>query len=121
MLNKDTFVVYAMKAYDNPSCKTLIEFEEDLGRFTNLLRICSKDIEEDFTHLLLNQTISLLNVFENETCIKLMFFKIKQEDWSKLKTILVYLNRMPDEIQELHIKNSEIKLCQKMIEDLRKI
>lgn len=111
----------AMKAYDNPSCKTLIEFEEDLAKFSHLVRLCARDMGEIETHLLLNYVQTLLNIFNTSTCIKMMFFKIKSEHWFKLKTILIFLERMPDSIPELGIKNSDITLCQNMINTLRKI
>lgn len=121
MLNRDNFVMTAMKAYDKPSCKTLIEFEEDLAKFSNLMRLCSRDMGPIETHLVLNAVVTLLNVFEPTECIRMMFFKVKQNDWYKLKTILVYLDRMPETIPEFNIKNSEIELCQPMIDTLRKI
>lgn len=121
MINKNNFVMIAMKAYDNPSCKTLVEFEEDLSKFSNLVRLCSKDMNEAETNTLLNAVMTLLNIFEASECIRMMFFKAKREDWYKLKTVLVFLNRMPNEIPDLELKDSEIPLCQSMITTLRKI
>ena len=121
MICKDNFVLIAMKAYINTSCKTLIEFEEDLAKFSNLVRLCSKNSGTIETHLCLNAVLMLLNTFEQTLCIKMMFFKVKKEDWYKLKTILIYLSRMPDEIYELGITNSEIPLCQEMLPVLRAI
>ena len=121
MLTRDNFTMVAMKAYDNPSCKTLIEFEEDLAKFSNLVRLCGKDMGPIETHILLNAVLTLLNIFDAETCVKMMFFKVKKQDWNKLKTVLVYLHRMPNEIPEFGIIDSEIELCQPMIDVLRKI
>lgn len=120
MLTKDTFVMKAMKSYDNPSCKTLIEFEEDLAKFSNLVRLCSKEMDPIITHLTMNLVVTLMNMFEPTECIKMMFFKVKRDDWPKLKTLLVYLNRMPRTIPELCVNDMEIELCQNMIETLRK-
>lgn len=121
MICKDNIVLIAMKAYINTSCKTLIEFEEDLAKFSNLVRLCAKNPDPIVTHLCLNAVLMLLNTFEQSLCIKIMFFKVKKDDWYKLKTILIYLNRMPDEISELNIINSEISLCQEMLPVLRAI
>ena len=110
-----------MKGYARVDCKTLTEFEEDLSKFSHLNRICSKTMGPIETHILLNSVVTLFNLFEHHTCISLMFFKVKQEDWSKIKTILVYMDRMPDFIPELNIKNEDIGLCQPMINILRKI
>lgn len=111
----------AMKAYDNPSCKTIVEFEEDVAKFSNLVRLASKEMNPIEIHLLLNNVIFLLNVFSQHECITMMFFKVKPKDWPKLKTILVYLNRMPSEIPELGIKDEGIELCHEMMDVLKKI
>ena len=121
MLNKDNFIMTAMRTYDNPSCKTLIEFEEDLAKFSHLVRLCSRDMGNIETHLLLNYVQTLLNIFNTTDCIKIMFFRIKPADWPKLKTILIFLERMPENIPDVGIKNSDIELCQNMIEILRNI
>lgn len=121
MLNKDNFVMVAMKAYDNPHCKTLIEFEEDLAKFSNLVRLMSKEQGSIETHLILNAVMTLLNIFEPSDCIKMMFFKVKKSDWSKLKTVLVYLDRMPENIPDLNIKSKDILTCQTMTNVLSKI
>ena len=120
-LSKDNFILFAMKGYIKPSCKTIIEFEEDLTKFSHLNRLCSKDMNSLETHILLNAIVTLFNLFEHHSCIALMFFKIKQEDWHKLKTVLVYMDRMPSIIPELNIKDEDIGLCQAMIDILRKM
>jgi len=121
MVNKDNFVLLAMGAYINTRCKTLIEFEEDLAKFSNLNRLCSKDISPIEIHLIMNLIISLFNIFEQETCIKLMFFKIKKADWPKLKTILTFLNRMPKEITDINLIDSDILSCKRITETLNLI
>ena len=121
MLSKDTFVLHAMRAYDNPTCKTIIEFEEDVSKFNSLSRLCKKDFDVVVTALILNQVMTLLNVFENSVCIKLMFFKVKEEHWNKLKTALTFLNKMPDEIIELNIKNKDLAICEDMMSTLNRI
>jgi len=121
MINKDTFFSTALKAYDNPTCKTIIEFENDLSKFQTLSRLCKKDICGEISHQILNTSIMIFNVFDNEVGVRLMFFKVKPENWDKLKTLLVFLGRMPDEIQEFGIINSNIPLCDQMIKDLRVI
>lgn len=120
-LNRDNFVMVAMKAYDNPSCKTLIEFEEDLAKFSNLVRLCSRGTSPIESHLMLNEVVTLLNIFEPNECVRMMFFKVKKNDWNKLKTILVYLNRMPDSIDGMVADTTEINLCQEMIDTFRRI
>ena len=107
-----------MKSYDNPSVKTIEEFEEDVSKFVQLTRICSKeDMDFNRSNILLNHVITLLNIFEPELCIQMMFFKVKKENWNKLKTVLVFLNRMPNNINGT--PESEVSLCQQLIDNLR--
>ena len=50
--------------------------------------------------MILNHLILLYNVFEPTLAVNTMlFFKIHKDYYSSLKTFLVYLNRMPNEIQ----------------------
>jgi hypothetical protein len=51
----------------------------------------------------------------------MLFFKIEKEDWPILTTFLVYVNRMPDIVEEHGIKTSDITLDQKVVSALRKI
>ena len=120
-ISKDTFIIIAMKSYDNIHCKTLEEFGEDIGNFSLLSRLCRKEVDDEVAKQILNLMMSLLNVFESDVCISLMFFKVPNEYWPKLKTVLVYLNRMPDEISNLNIKNSNIPLCNQTINILRTV
>lgn len=121
MLTKDNFVLYAMKAYDNPSCKTLIEFENDVSKFQFLARLCSREMGEIETNLLLNYVMALLNSFKTVECITMMFFKIREEDHYKIKTILVFLERMPTNISDISINVDGIEICQNMMITLNKI
>lgn len=111
----------AMKAYDRPSCKTLVEFEEDLGKFSNLVRLCTRDAGEIEAHLIMNAVLTLLNIFDPKVCVKLMFFKVKQQDWGKLKAVLLYLHRMPESIVEIGVVSSEIEECHTTLEILERI
>lgn len=118
-ITRDSFAMVAMKAYDNPSCKTLIEFEEDLAKFSNLVRLCSRGTTPIESHIMLNAVVTLLNVFEPNECVRMMFFKVKKNDWPKLKTVLVYLNRMPEKVHGIIEDTTEITLCQEMIDTFR--
>ena len=41
-LNEKNFLSFAMKMYDNPNCKGLEEFEEDLSRVKYVKRLLNK-------------------------------------------------------------------------------
>lgn len=95
-LNNDSFVIYAMKAYDKPNC-IMSEFEEDLKRLKYIKRLIKKykvtgDLKE---RLILNHIIVLCNVFGPEASVRMLFFKIDQEDYPILKTFLLFLQLMP--------------------------
>ena len=51
-LTEDNFVLYAMKFYDNPSCKGLTEFKDDLKRFSYLKKLFKKYIINNFKSFL---------------------------------------------------------------------
>ena len=64
-LTEDNFVLYAMKHYDNPHCKGLAEFQDDLKRFSYLKRLFKKykagsGLKE---RLIMNHIIVITNLF----------------------------------------------------------
>ena len=70
--------------------------------------------------LILNHLISFYNVFENEAATRLLFFRVGSEYHSLLKTFLVFLNRMPEQVNE-NLYSSDIRLDEKIIEILRNL
>jgi len=53
-----------------------------------------------------------------------LFFKMEPEDYSILKTFLTYLNHMPDVVELINgrnIVNSDIELCQEVVDRLREL
>lgn len=96
-LNDANFLLYAAKNYDNPHLLTL-EFEEDIKRFKYIKRLLNKyrqtgEIKE---RLILNHIIILSNVFNVEPTVNMLFLKCDPEDYPILKTLLIFLNYMPD-------------------------
>jgi hypothetical protein len=95
-LNSDNIMIYAMKAYDRPDC-ILSEFKEDLKRFNYLKRLFYRyrktgEVKE---RLVINHIIVLYNVFGVEVCTRMFFYKMSQEDYSIIKTYLLFLNYLP--------------------------
>lgn len=102
----DNFLMYAMKAYDKPSC-IMSEFEEDLKRIKYVKRLVRRyrltgELKE---RLILNHIIVLGNVFGIEAAVKMLFFKFDEEDYDILKTFLVFLNYMPKVITGIKGRN----------------
>jgi len=123
-LSEENFVLFAMNHYENPQCRGINEFEEDLKRFKYLKRLfCRyKQDGELKERLILNHLIVLNNVFGVSAATKMLFFKIDEEFWPQLKTFLVFLNYLPVEIiAEKRIKESDIPLDTNIVDILRKI
>jgi len=95
-LTDDNFVLYAMKHYDNPSCKGLSEFKDDLKRFSYLKKLFKKykpgSVAKE--RLILNHIVVLNNIF-GIACVNMLFFKIEDVNWPQLKSFLLFLNIMP--------------------------
>ena len=96
-LNKDNFILFAVKYYENPTSSTQEEFDEDLNRFKYVKRWLKKYNEtgEMNTHLLLNHIIVIFNCW-NEAAIPMLFYKIDSKYWDSLKSFILYLHRLPE-------------------------
>lgn len=121
-LNESNFLLFAMHHYDNPQCQSVQEFEEDLKKFLYLKKLFSryKNNDELRERLILNHIIVLYNLF-GEAATRMLFYKIEKDCWEALTTFLVYLERMPDKVDEYGILLSDMKLDSKIIETLRTI
>ena len=123
-LNDETFMIYAIKAYDKPNC-VMSEFYEDLKRIKYVKRLFikyhkSKEIKE---RLVINHLIVLYNVFGANATTRILFYKIDQKYYSILKTFLIFLNYMPKVITKVRgktIRTTEIPVDLKLAEILRK-
>ena len=95
-LTESTFLLYAMKNYDNPQCTELSEFEEDIKRFQYLRKLLSRyrqdnDLKE---RLILNHLIVIFNVF-GQAATNMLFMRL-HEYHEYLKPFVDYLNFMPE-------------------------
>lgn len=106
-LSEDNFLLYSIKKYDNPSCKGMNEFYEDLNRIKYIKRLFNKyDTKKILKErLLLNHILILNNVFGVEGCARILFFKIEPKYHSYLKTFLHFLQILPKQIPEVHVEN----------------
>ena len=111
-----------MHHYDNPQCSTVTEFEEDLKKFLYLKKLFTryKKNDELKERLILNHLIVLFNLF-GDSAVNMLFYKIEKEDWPILATFLVYVNRMPEVVEQHGIKTSDIVLDERIVSALRKI
>lgn len=95
-LNKDNFLLFAIKFYENPTASTQEEFEEDLRRFKYVKRWLKKYHEsgEIKSHLLLNHIIVIFNCWQ-DAAIPMFFHKIESAYWPYLKSFLTFLDKIP--------------------------
>ena len=120
-LNEDTFLKYAMRIYDNPNCKNVAEFEEDLNRVKYVKRLLNKYKEKGIlrSRLLLNHTIVLINVFTVQGAARILFYKLEKDLHPSLKSLLIFLESSPDYIPEIDINKipSDVKLLKLLGEE----
>ena len=95
-LNKDNFIYFAIRHYENPNTSTQEEFEEDLNRFKYVKRWMKKYHESGTIniHLLLNHIMIIFNCW-NDAAVPMLFHKVDPEYWPYLKSFLIFLNRLP--------------------------
>ena len=125
-LTEDTFVMYALRNYDNPGCDGMDEFLDDLKRFKYIKRLLRKhDIGKELRErLILNHIIVLGNLFGIEATTKMLFFKIEEKFWPQLKAFLTFLNYMPITVivtQDVQILEQDIPTDENVLNILKKI
>jgi 5'(3')-deoxyribonucleotidase len=124
-LNVNNVLLYCMKAYDKPNC-IMSEFKEDMKRFNYLKRLFRRyrkmdDLRE---RLVINHLVVIYNVFGVEVATRMLFYKMSKDDYSALKTYLIFLNYMPAVVHGIKgqdIISSEIPVDMKIAEVLREI
>lgn len=105
-LTDANFIIFAMKSYDKPNC-IMSEFEEDIKRIKYVKRLIKRykstgDLKE---RLMLNHIIILSNVFGTYQAVRMLFFKLDEEDYEILKTFLLFLNYMPKVVTGINGRN----------------
>lgn len=122
----ENFLIYASKNYDRPHILQR-EFEDDLKHIKYLKRLIKKyRMAGEFRErLILNHIIVLSNVFGVEATTNMLFFKMNEEDYPILKTLLIYLNYMPERFKvtfdKYHIRQEEIPVDLHIAQILRNI
>lgn len=115
-LTEENFTLFAMKHYDNPHCRGVNEFNDDLKKFKYLKRLFRKyraggGLKE---RLILNHIIVIYNLFGVDAATNMLFFKIDKKYWPQLKSFLMYLNVMPPD-------NLMVEVDEEVLQSLRKI
>jgi hypothetical protein len=124
-LTDDNILLYAAKAYDKPNC-IMSEFSDDMKKLNYLKRLFHRyrkhgEIKE---RLILNHIVILNNLFGPEATSKLLFFSMNEQDYSALKTFLLFLNIMPNRIKGINGKDiisSNILIDMEVADNLRNL
>lgn len=124
-LNDDNIMLYAIKAYDKLNY-VKSEFEEDYKTFRYVKRLLQRyracgELREN---LLLNHINLIYNLFGVEAGTRLLFVKLDNDDYSSLKTFLVFLNTMPDVVRGIQgkdIVSADIPIDMTIANALRKL
>jgi 5'(3')-deoxyribonucleotidase len=124
-LDDDNVMLYAAKVYDKPNC-IMSEFTEDMKRLNYLKRLFRRyrKHKEMRERLIINHIVVLSNVFGVEVAIRLLFYRMLKDDYSALKTYLLFLNLMPEKvigIKGKDIVSSDILVDMDIAETLREI
>ena len=121
-LTNENYLMYALLHYDNPHCIDIKEYFEDVRKLKYIKRLFNRYKEDDVLkeRLILNHIISFYNVFDNEAATRLLFFRVGKEYHSLLKTFLVFLSKMPEQIND-NLYSSDIQLDDKIIKILRNL
>jgi hypothetical protein len=122
-LTNDNILLYAAKAYDKPNC-IMSEFIEDMKRFNYIKRLFKRyrKLNEMRERLVLNHLVVLYNVFGAEALSRLLFFKMSKDDYSIIKTYLIFLSCMPEVVKGIKgtdILSSDISVDMNIAKALR--
>jgi len=122
-LTNENIMMYAVKAYDKPNC-VMSEFKDDMKKFNYLKRLFKRyrKLGEVKEQLVLNHIVVLYNVFGAEVVTRLLFFKMAKDDYSALKTYLLFLSCMPERVKGIKghdIISSDIPVDMRIAEILR--
>ena len=125
-LTDKTINAYMIMSYDNSQCVDMEEFKDDMKRVKYIKRLINRYLSggELKERLLLNHIISFYNVFGVESATRILFFKVEESDYPVLKTLLVYLNAMPNMVEMINGKNiinSDIPIVQEVANKLREL
>lgn len=111
-----------MRAYDNPQCSSLREFESDVERFTSIRKLCAKadeDVNLVNVHLLLNHAITSYNLF-GSTATELILNRVPREQWSIVVPVIRFLNQMPEYIPSMGLNTQTIVGDEYIIKQMEK-
>jgi len=101
-LNEKNFLIFLIK---NSSFFEIQDLYNDLSRikYVKRLLIRFKETGDLKERLILNHIIILQNIFGAEICTRILFFKIHKDLHEMLKSFLLYLHYIPNQIPEVDL------------------
>jgi len=121
-LNSKNFLDYALRNYENPECKDIDEFSEDVNRIKYLKRLFSRyEQDNDFkSRLIVNHLIVFNNVFGVLPSARILFYRVEEKYHPALKTCLDFLDRLPRAIPETDLDKIPIdhRILKKLQEEI---
>ena len=116
-ITKDTWLLYAQQNYDNPTLQKEQEFYDDIKRFKYLKRLFRRYTltSEIKVRLIVNHIVVLQNVFGVEAACVLLLYKIDEQCWPILKTVLIHLDYLyPHELNNVQVDENIQELLKEM-------
>ena len=115
-LTNGNYMMYALLHYDNPHCKDIKEFFEDIKRIHYIRRLLKRYYTEDSLkeRLILNHLITFYNVFRADAATRILFFRVEKSFHPALKTFLIYINKMPEDDEDINLDEGVINVLRKI-------
>jgi hypothetical protein len=122
IITNENIEILAAKCYTNQNCLDKEEFLEDFSRLKYIKRLVKryKKTGELKERLILNHMVIMFNVFENRSCVQMLFFKM-YDCLDVIKPFLLLMNRLPDEVEvnKYTYYTSDITMDQNVVNTLR--
>lgn len=122
LLTEENFMVFCQQNYFNPHCSGKNEFIDDLKRIKYIKRLIQKihkqkTLKSIRERLIINHIIILKNVFGEENCARILFFRLEPRLHSYLKSFTVFLDFNVNSIPEVQYKliNTDPRVDRKLI------
>lgn len=116
-LDDGNFLLFAAKAYENPSCVDDTEFQEDLNRIKYIKRLLRKyevggELKE---RLILNHLVVLYNVFDGDAMTRMLFYRL-YEYLEFIKPFMDLIGRLPDTVHGVGPEGIDVD-CSAVVSD----
>ena len=111
-LTNGNYMMYALLHYDNPHCKDIKEFFEDIKRIHYIRRLLKRYHTDGILkeRLILNHLITFYNVFQAKAASRILFFRVEKKFHPALKTFLVFINKIRYEDGDVGLDDEVIKV-----------